>query len=356
MDLEGQIHTLSRRLEENQNLAISLDRRMRGLVRQQHEPDAARQRFVRHAVLRMFGEDADPADVWRQRYGAKGASSPALVSVPEWAGVLSAEDVMGFLLGGQSPSLLARLLTYGMNIGNDWTLKVPYRSDSDFCGDWIVEGEPAPVEAISLASIMPIIRKVVSLSTFSRDLRKHSNPQIERLLDGMLRRDINGIVDKALVDDQPSSIKRPAGLLNGVTTTPGTGSLLGDLQALAGAVMDNGGSGVVFMTGPVTALGFAALPGAVPYTVLDSPHIAPNRVIAIDPQGFVGSLSGAVIDTTEAAVVHEENSAPAPIVDGAGVVAKPVRSLWQTATVGMRCALDAGWAARNVQYTDGTMP
>ena len=56
----------------------------------------------------------------------------------------------------------------------------------------------------------------MAISVFSRELRKHSNPQIENILDIFLRNDINQMVDTALLDDQPSSISRPAGILNGV--------------------------------------------------------------------------------------------------------------------------------------------
>jgi hypothetical protein len=64
-------------------------------------------------------------------------------------------------------------------------------------------------------------------------------------------------------------------------------------------------------------------------------------------------------DVSDVATIHEEDgtypvdqsmrpptTTVAPIVDGAGVTAKPVRSLWQTASFGIRMLLDMDWAMR----------
>ena len=54
-------------------------------------------------------------------------------------------------------------------------------------------------------------------------------------------------------------------------------------------------------------------------------------------------------DVSDVATIHEEDTAPLPIVTGAqgsGVVASPTRSLWQTASIGVRMMLDMNWTMR----------
>jgi hypothetical protein len=95
--------------------------------------------------------------------------------------------------------------------------------------------------------------------------------------------------------------------------------------------------------------------GSFAYPVLESPHVPTGRIIALDPQAFVGSLSAAVVDSTESATVHMADPA-APIVDSSGAFAAPTTSLWQTTNIGMRATLDAGWAVvpGRVQFVDAT--
>ena len=63
------------------------------------------------------------------------------------------------------------------------------------------------------------------------------------------------------------------------------------------------------------------------------------------------------------AAIDPESATPLPIVGGVAQppmlasVAAPVRSLWQTGAIGMRCLLDVNWAMRRanaVSYMTGT--
>jgi hypothetical protein len=341
---------LDKRMDDLKRFQISNNRQ----IHRKPQPGlSGRERFVRHALLRLCG-GADPEATFRQRYIGKAATDPATTTVAGWAHELTSADTLNFLLGGSNPSLLARLLSLGLDIGDGWPVKVPYRAPGSFAGDWVAEGEPAKVESLNLASIVPTVRKVVSLSVFSRDLRNHTNPQIESVIDTIMRADINAIADSALVDDAPQSSKRPAGLLNGVVATAAGADLAADLKALATAVLAAGGTSVAFLVNPLTAIDLGFLPGGLAYPVLDSPYVPVARIVAIDPGGFVGSVSGTTVETTEAGTVHMEDTTAKPIVDAAGAVATPVTSLWQTGRVGMRASLDAGWAIvpGRVHYLD----
>jgi len=334
--------TVLNKISEVKSLAIGLDRQIRSIKRSTAARDVPRGRdFVKHALVRLIaGENGDPAETHAARY--KGTTSP--MAMPDWADVLSVGTMIDFLLGSSSPSLFARLLTLGLDIG-ERPVRVPYRipNSGGFAGDWVEENMPAPVERLHLASATPTLHKLVSLSTFSRDLRRHSNPQIERVLDTILRADINAIADSTLVDDQPESSRRPAGILNGLTATPAGSTLTDTLKALTGAVLAGGGTSVVYLINTASALDLTGLASPLPYPVLDSPYVPADIIIAIDPGGFIASLSSVAIDVNESAAVHLEDANPKPIVDGEYTLASPVASLWQTATVGMRTILDCGW-------------
>jgi hypothetical protein len=51
---------------------------------------------------------------------------------------------------------------------------------------------------------------------------------------------------------------------------------------------------------------------------------------------------------SDQATVHEEDTTPLPIVGPGGtpVTANPVRSLWQTDSLGLRLILNMNWALR----------
>jgi hypothetical protein len=331
---------LDKRIDDLKKLAISNNRE----IHRKPQPGlSGAEKFRKHALIKLCGGDGDdPTEIYRERFVSKATTSPAMTTVPGWAQELTATDTLDFLISGSTPSLLGRLLALGLVIG-DWPVRVPYRVPGDFVGDWIIEGEPIKVERLSLAAIAPILRKLASISVFSRDLRKHSNPSIEAVLDSVLRADLNSRVDATLVDDQPADAKRPAGLLNGVTATAAGASLIDDLKALAAAIIANGATSVVYLANPVTALDFVTFAGAFPYPVLDSVAIPANRIICIDPLAFVGSLSGAELQTSETGTVHMSGT-PQPLVDEEFALAAPITSLWQTGHIGMRCLLPCGWA------------
>jgi hypothetical protein len=344
------VGNLRRDIGDIKRFNISLDRRFRS-QRSQSSGLCGREKVVKHMLLRLCGDGGDFEAVYRERF--KSAVNPATTSVPEWAGLLSANDIRDFLLAGATPSLLARLLTLGVDVGTGWPLPLLFRNAGGPLGAWVAEAGVGPVGSISLAAFTPVIRKILGFAAFSRELRKHSNPSIERILDSVMRQSLNEVIDTALVDNLPSDAARPAGLLNNVTPTPPGADPVATMKALASVLLDNGATSVVFLANPLLSFDLASVPGALDIALLTSPYVPANRLIAVDPGGFAGAIASAELTTSEDATLHLDTVAQ-PIVDGTGVAATPVTSLWQQARIDMSALVDAGWGLKpgSVAYSD----
>ena len=91
----------------------------------------------------------------------------------------------------------------------------------------------------------------------------------------------------------------------------------------------------------VTALGRAAaislrVQRELPFPVLGSPAVAADDVIAIATQGIASATDPVPeISSSRSATVHMNT------------VAAPTRSLWQTATIGIKLRFNASWALRD---------
>jgi hypothetical protein len=94
------------------------------------------------------------------------------------------------------------------------------------------------------------------------------------------------------------------------------------------------------------------------YPVIQSSTVTAGMLILLDAADFV-TVTGddPRFDVSDQAVLHMENTTPLAIVADASpdVVAAPVRSLWQTDTIGIRMILPMNWAMRRaaLAWTSG---
>jgi hypothetical protein len=93
--------------------------------------------------------------------------------------------------------------------------------------------------------------------------------------------------------------------------------------------------------------------------ILESTHATAGRLVALRNPDFATALGDAPeFDISEQATVHMEDTTPLEIVSGTGpTTADPVRSFFQTATIGVRMLMDVSWLMRRpgmVQWINGT--
>lgn len=281
----------------------------------------------------------------------RAAVDPATTTVPGWA----AELVPGAVLySGALPllagrSVFSRLAARGLSIElpPGGSIRLPNAAPTDPPpSPWVGEGQPIPVRSGLLSLTTLRSHKAAVLSTFSEEIAAHSIPTAESIIADILQSDIARSIDFTLLDANPGSPIRPAGLLNGVAPLAAGADAAADIKALVAAISDPAPADFVIIASTQQAVALSLLYPQLAVPILASDVLPPGTIIGIDVADFVSSAdrdSFSIAASTEA-VLHESDS-PDPIVD-AGTTAAPVRSLWQTDVVGVKLREMLGWLMR----------
>lgn len=347
--------------------------------------------IVRALVVRgcaHFGNK--PVDrVLEERYGNHEATAVmcradqtiGTTSVSGWASEIVQTAYADFLQALQPFSVYPALRSRGIGLSFDGvgTVSIPSRTAGGAGGGFVAEGSPIRVGRITTAATTMTAKKLGVIVPFSRELAKRSTPTIEALVRQAILEDTAAILDAAILDATAASTARPAGLLNGVSAAA-TGYGGGDYQAvindfktlLAPFYAANAADNITVLMNPAQGLALSMMAGPGPsgelgwasalterLNIIESTNCTANRLIAIRNSDFATALGDAPeFDVSETATVHMEDTTPLEIVSGTGpTTADPVRSLWQTATIGVRMLMDISWKMRRtgmVQWIDTT--
>lgn len=215
------------------------------------------------------------------------------------------------------------------------------------------QGQPAQVKQKTVGGVTVIPRKILLISTLTRQVLSGSNA--EALVRTGISEDINLGVDLLLFDANDADGIRPAGLRHGVNVTGatsggGTEAMLGDLANLAAAVAPLAGPNIVFICSPkqyVKVMLRRTMPLAFP--VFSSAGLADGMVMALATNALVVAADGSPRFTvSDNATLHMEDTSPAALSATAtpNTVAAPIRSLWQTDSIAVRLTLQMDWALR----------
>jgi HK97 family phage prohead protease len=311
---------------------------------------------------------------------AKADQMIGTTSAAGWAAEIVQNAYGDFLHALSGFSIYPALRDRGIGLSFDAAGKVviPSRTAGGASGGFVGEGQPIRVGRITTAATEMTPRKMGVIVPFSRELAKRSTPAIEGLVRQAILEDTASSLDSVLLDAVAGDTVRPAGLLHGVAAV-GVGYGGGDYEAviqdfkalLAPFIAANAADGITvvmnsaqglaldLMAGPDGKLGdwFGKLRERV--NLLESTHATAGRLIALRNSDFATALGDAPeFDISEQATVHMEDTNPLEIVSGTGpTTADPVRSFFQTATVGVRMLMDVSWKMRRagmVHWVDGT--
>lgn len=310
---------------------------------------------------------------------AKADQTIGTTTVSGWASELLQTVNSGFLnaLTGMSIYPELRNRGVGLNFDGTGTIKLPRRTAGGAGGGFVAEGSPIRVGRITTAAAELTPKKMGVIVPFSRELARRSTPAIEAIVRRAILEDTASILDAALLDATAASTARPAGLLNGVsavTTGYGGGDHVAvkeDFKALLKPFIDaNAADGITVIMNPAQSLSIAMMDGpdnnsgwfsgiSSRVTIVESTYATNGRMIAIRNSDFYTALGDAPeFDINETATVHMEDTTPLEIVSGTGpTTADPVRSFYQTATVGVRMLMDVSWVMGRpgmTQWIDGT--
>lgn len=297
-----------------------------------------------------------------------------------WADDLVQTAYSGFLDALTGYSIFPALMGKGMSLRFDrWgTLTLPRRTAGGAGGGFVAEGAPIRVGKVTTDAATLTPKKMGVIVAFTKELAKRSTPAIEAVVRQAILEDTAATLDPLLLDATAASDARPAGLLNGVNKV-GDGYAGGDYQAvredfkalLAPFFTANAADGIVVVMNPSQGLNLSLMEGPVGdpnwltrikerVTIIESTHATAGRLIALRASDFVGAGGDPEFDISEQATIHMEDTTPLEIVEsngGGDVPAAPVRSLWQTASVGVRMLMDVSWTMRRpsvVQWVNST--
>jgi HK97 family phage prohead protease len=309
----------------------------------------------------------------------KAATAPAMTTVAGWAAELVQQinaDLMPSLLPSSVyPALSAMGLK--LSFGRNGKINVPTRAATPtVAGSFVGEGAPIPVRQAAFTSTSMVPKKMAVITTWTREMDEHSVPAIEGLLRNAIQEDTQIAIDTILLDANPATNIRPAGLRNGVvglTPTAGGGfnALVGDLKALSGAILTatNGNvRSMVFIMNPQQALGIGFIQPPVPgglfpfasdinnnrlmgYPVIKSGTVPLGTVLCLDAADYV-SITGDTprFEISDQATLHMEDTSPQHIGTAGtpGVVAAPAVSMFQTDSLALRLILPMNWTMRRI--------
>jgi HK97 family phage major capsid protein len=346
--------------------------------------------LCRSAALRLLAhhERKPPMEVTRAIFGeddslnavvdwqTKAASLAATTTLTGWAKELAVQVNVDFMQLLMAASVFGPLSSMGLalSFGRNAKLIIPTRSRTPtIAGSFVGEGLPIPVRQGAFTSISLTPMKMAVITTWTRELDQHSIPAIEGLLREAIIYDTSVATDAILLDVNPATAVRPAGILNGVsglTPTAGGGfaALTADIKQLSGALLTGTLGNVrkpVWLLNPqqVNSAAFAIATGAgvFPYRdeigqgrlggwpFIQSGTVPAGTVIVIDAADFVSVTGdGPRFEISDQATLHMEDTTPTDIstAGSPAVVAYPAKSMFQTDMLALRLVLPVTWAIR----------
>lgn len=330
-------------------------------------------KLVDETRTRLYGDDEVTRGV--VELVLRAASAPAMTTVTGWAAELVHQVYTDFLDILLPKTILPQLAAKGLtlNFGNAGRIIIPTRSRTPtLAGSFVGEGMAIPVRQGAFTSQTLTPKKVAVISTWTREMNDHSIPAIEGLLRQAIQEDTAIAIDSVLLDANPATTIRPAGLLNGVaalTATAGGGlpALIGDIKQLEAALITGTYGNVrspawLMNPGDLLSAALASAPntGIFPFrdeirggTLATVPYIESSTVpsktmIIIDAADFVVVGGEAPrLEISDQATLHTEDTTPLDLVAGSpGVVATPQRSLFQTDSLALRMVMPLNWVQR----------
>ena len=200
---------------------------------------------IDQARTKIYGDDEQTKVV--TDWVIRAPSAPAMTTVAGWAQELVHQiyaDLMGLLF---AKSIFPRLSAKGLNLsfGQAGKIVMPTRSRTpSLAGSFVGEGMAIPVRQGAFTSQTFTPKKLAVISVFTREMSDHSIPAIEGVLREAIQQDTAIAIDSVLIDANPATTIRPAGILNTVSATTATAgggiaAVVGDLKALVGALTTN---------------------------------------------------------------------------------------------------------------------
>jgi hypothetical protein len=319
------------------------------------------------------------AQVLEQRYGKdreydqtkavndflvnKATQNPALTNVAGWAQELTQQAYASFMDLLTPTSVYAAMPLERYTFDNFNSIYIPMRLSraKNIAGAFRAEGAPIPVKGTQLTSMVLTPKSMAVISTFTQEMLRRSTPNIEQLIRKWMLEDTSIALDSVFLGTGAGSATQPAGIANalGANSVPSTGNTSADitadvrgmLQRMAAAQL---GGRPVWIMDPqrkiglelsLTPTGTLAFPSVsanntfLGYPIITSLNVVDSEVFLVDASQVGGAGGAPSFMGSDQATVHEEDTAPAEV----GGDTTPVRSFYQTNTLGLRMMIELDW-------------
>lgn len=321
------------------DLKRSLTRAAFAAFKAEVEPGGGRAEAV---CARLYGRDLVAGAVL-QRAAVTGATT----GTAGWAAELVPRAV-GEFITSLSRSAAAELIRRGtlIRLAGFGAVDVPVITAPMTAASWVSESGAIPLRAQAFGTVSLLPKKMAVLLVLSREMSQYSDA--DRIFDTLLRETAAVSLDSAYFATTAASGSAHEGLLNGLTPLAGSASMITDISKLVAAVSGVGSSGEIVLVAAPARAAFAAMSPDINVTVLPSPVVPADRLIAVDPQGLVHGHGGdPKITSSIDAVLHMSDTPTNIGVPGSPpTVAAPAVSLFQTGQTALRLILDVAFAKR----------
>lgn len=96
---------------------------------------------------------------------------------------------------------------------------------------WVGEGAPKPLTNPTYGEVEIKEHKLAAITVYTQELMRRSDPAVDILVRDDLIEASKTLIDNTFLDAAAASAVRPAGVLNGVTVTPNTGTTAANYEA-----------------------------------------------------------------------------------------------------------------------------
>jgi Phage capsid family len=288
----------------------------------------------------------------------KAATAPASTVTSGWAESLAQTSVQDFFVSMGPSSAGALLLSRGLQFtfGPTANIIVPGILSASSNTAFVEQGKPIPVRELSAtAATLLGPRKFSTICAFTREVLIAST--IESIVRTVLTESVSLSLDAALLDANAGSATRPAGLRNGIGATAESANtdlreaMLEDLESILTIVAAVAGNNpIIVVADPARArrmklrLANVVDPG---FEIMASAALGAAEVVAIASNALASAVDPVPRIETGLQGALVMNSTAAEVVDSGSTVGAPVRSLWQTDSVGLRLILEVNWGLRS---------
>lgn len=262
-----------------------------------------------------------------------------------------------------------------LNFDSSGTAYIPGVSAGGANGSFFAEGTPMRVGKITTTSGNMTPRKMGVIIPFSREAAKRSTPNLEALVRRRILADSAAILDSHLLDATAEDSVRPGGLLAGISATAsgyGGGdhvAVKADFSALlAPFIAAKAAGGITIIMNPAQGLNISMMDGPANnaswftnvenrVSIIESEHATAGRLIAVRTEDLATALGAPEFEVSTQATVHMEDTTPLAISASGATDVIPIRSFYQTDSMGVRMVLDTNWKmirSGMVAWIDGT--